>query len=643
MSKLTQTIKDRVLLLDGGFGTQVLLKKPSADDFGGQKHEGCIDFLSERRPDWVKEIHAAYFDAGSDAVETNTFGATPLLLSEFGLEDKAEELNTLSAKLAREVASSYKTPRFVIGSAGPGTKLVTLGHVSHQALFQSYLVQMKGLLKGGVDAILIETCQDLGQMKIAVRAAKAAMAEMKMTAPIWVQATIEANGTLLVGSDLQCVLVSLEAMGIDVLGLNCGTGPDEMARRLGLLAEQSPFPISCLPNAGLPVNHNGELIYPMAPDVFSEKVESIAKQFGLSVVGGCCGTTPGHIRALKPGIEKLSAPSRDSKLERHTSSLYQAVPLRQEPRPLIVGERTNANGSKKFRDILAKEDWDGLISIAKEQQKEGAHILDVCVAYVGRDETSDMERFLTRLVTQITMPLMIDSTETGALEKALEVAPGKCVVNSINFEEGEAKARQILNLCKQYGASVMALAIDEQGMAKTTERKVAVAERVFNLVVGEYKFHPSDLIIDPLTFTLGSGDDEYRGSALATLEGIKAIKERWPQVLTSLGVSNVSFGLNPAARHLLNALMLYHSVQAGLDMAIFNAGKVIPVSRIDANARRLFEDLIFDRRGPGYDPLKLIITEFADKKADKGHNRHERGDMDIEERLKQDIIDGERG
>ncbi|MDR2562257.1 MAG: homocysteine S-methyltransferase family protein, partial [Holophagales bacterium] len=641
MSKLMQTIRDRVLLLDGGFGTQIFLKKPGADDFGGQRYEGCIDYLSEMRPNWVKDIHAAYFDAGADAVETNTFGANPLVLGEFGLADRAEGLNTLSAKLAREVASSYDNPRFVIGSVGPGTKLVTLGHVSHAELFQSYQVQMRGLIKGGIDAILIETCQDLGQMKTAVRAAKAAMAELKTSVPIWVQATIEANGALLVGSDLQCVLVSLEMMGIDVLGMNCANGPDEMARHLGLLADQSPFPISCLPNAGLPVNDNGNLVYPMGPDAFAEKVEKIAVQFRLSIVGGCCGTTPAHIHALKPKIEKLPAPLRTPKLERHASSLYQAVPLHQEPRPLIVGERTNANGSKKFRDLLAKEDWDSLISIAKEQQKEGAHLLDVCVAYVGRDEVSDMERFLSKLATQITMPMMIDSTETKAIEKALEVAPGKCIVNSINFEEGEGKARHILDLCKQYGASIMALAIDENGMAKTIERKVAIAERIVGLVVGEYKFHPSDLVIDPLTFTLGSGDEEYRSSAVATMGAIKAIKERWPQVLTSLGVSNVSFGLNPAARHLLNALMLYHSVQAGLDMAIFNASKVIPVSRIDANYRQLFEDLIFDRRRPGYDPLKKIILEFADKKASSDNSRRE--GMDIEARLKQDIIDGEKG
>jgi 5-methyltetrahydrofolate--homocysteine methyltransferase len=644
MSRLMQTIEDRVVLLDGGFGTQIFLKTPSADDFGGQGHEGCVDFLSERRPEWIKEIHAAYLDAGSDAVETNTFGANPLVLSEFGLEGKAEGLNTLSAKLARDVASSYAVPRFVIGSVGPGTKLVTLGHVGHGTLFQSYLVQMRGLIKGGVDAILIETCQDLGQMKIAVRAAKAAMAELRATVPIWAQATIETSGNLLVGSDLHSVLVSLEAMGIDALGMNCGTGPDEMSRHLGLLAEQSPLPISCLPNAGLPVNKNGELVYPMAPETFAEKVEGMAKRFGVSIVGGCCGTTPSHIRALKPKIESLSAPRRHPRLERHTASLYHAVSMHQEPRPLIIGERTNANGSKKFRDLLARDDWDGLIGVAKEQQREGAHILDVCVAYVGRCETDDMGQFLARLVTQITMPLMIDSTDAGAIEKALEVAPGKCIVNSINLEEGEAKARQILALCKRYGASVLALTIDEQGMAKTMERKAAIAERLYGLVVGECKFHPSDLIIDPLTFTLASGDDEYRGSALATLEAIKAIKERCPDALTSLGVSNVSFGLSPAARLLLNALMLYHAVQAGLDMAIFNASKVTPVSRIDAGARDLFEDLIFDRRRPDYDPLKLIVTEYADKKATEARAPHgRRSDMDIEERLRQDIIDGERG
>jgi 5-methyltetrahydrofolate--homocysteine methyltransferase len=640
MSKLMQTIQERVLLLDGGLGTQIFLKKPTTDDFGGSEFDGCVDFLSDRRAEWIKDIHAAYLDAGSDAVETNTFGANPLVLSEFGLGDRAEPLNIQSAKLAREVAMSYASQRYVIGSVGPGTKLVTLGHVAHQELFRSYLVQMTGLLKGGVDAILIETCQDLGQMKIAARAAKSAMAELKMSVPIWVQATIETSGTLLVGSDLHSVLVSLEAAGIDVLGLNCGSGPDEMSRHLGLLAEQSPMPISCLPNAGLPVNENGNLVYPMAPETFAEKVEKLAKQYGLSIVGGCCGTTPAHIKALKPRVEKMAAPCRSPKMERCAASLYHAVPLHQEPRPLIVGERTNANGSKKFRILLEAEDWDGMISVAKDQQSEGAHLLDVCVALVGRDETRDMEQFLARLATQITMPLMIDSTEIGAIERALQMAPGKCVVNSINFEDGEAKARQILDICKQYGASIMALTIDEQGMAKTLERKIAVAERIVGLVVGEYQFHPSDLIIDTLTFTLGSGDEEFRGSAMATMEAIKAIKHRWPQVLTSLGVSNVSFGLAPETRHLLNALVLYHSVQAGLDMAIFNASKVIPISKIDEDSRKLFEDLIFDRRRPGYDPLKVIVSDFSGKNEGTALDRRE--GMDIESRLKKDILDGER-
>ncbi len=640
MSNLMNALRDRVLLLDGGMGTQIFLRQPTVEDYGGAVLEGCVDLLTERRPEWIRDIHAAYFEAGADAVETNTFGANPLVLAEFGIPEKAEALNLQAARLAKEVARSYDTPRFVIGSVGPGTKLVTLGHVDVRTLFESYLVQMRGLLKGGADAILIETCQDLLQMKVAVRAAKAAMAELQVQVPIWAQATVETTGTLLVGSDIQSVLVTLEMMGVDVLGMNCATGPDEMGRHLQVLAEQSPFPISCLPNAGLPVNDGGKLVYPLAPEGFAEKVVGIANGYGLAVVGGCCGTTPDHIRALAKRRGELQVPRRAPKLERSAASLYQAVPLQQEPRPLIIGERTNANGSKKFRDLLAAEDWDGLVAIGREQQREGAHLLDVCVAYVGRDEVRDMEQFLTRLVTQIQMPLMVDSTEVPAIEKALEVAPGKAVVNSINFEDGEAKARQILDLCKRHGASVVALTIDEQGMAKTLERKLEVTERIVRLVVDEYGFHPSDLIIDPLTFTLGSGDEEFRKSAVATLESLKAIKARWPQVLTSLGVSNVSFGLSPAARHLLNALMLYHGVQYGLDMAIFNASKVIPVAKVDAEERKLFEDLIFDRRSGDYDPLKEVVTRYAGKKVALAANRRE--GLDVEARLKLDVIDGEK-
>jgi 5-methyltetrahydrofolate--homocysteine methyltransferase len=640
MTTIDSLLQERVLLMDGGMGTQIFSYKPTVEDYGGAALEGCVELLNERRPEWISAIHASYFDAGADAVETNTFGCNELVLSEFGLSHRAFDLNVQAAKLAKEVARSYERPRFVVGSVGPGTKLITLGHIDYASLYNSYLMQMRGLLEGGADAILIETCQDLGQIKIAVRAAKVAMAERKARVPLWVQATVETSGTLLVGSDIASVLTSVEMLGVDVLGMNCATGPDEMHAHLQVLSESSPFAISCLPNAGLPRNEGGQVVYPLGPDAFADKVLHAASEFGLNIVGGCCGTTPAHIRALSVRIGNLKARSRDPKLERSASSLYQSIPLAQEPRPLIVGERTNANGSKKFRELLAQEDYDGLVGIARDQQKEGSHMLDLCVAYVGRDEVRDMTETITRVVTQTTLPLMIDSTEAPVIERALQLAPGKCVVNSINFEDGEAKARKVLDLCRTYGAAVVALTIDEEGMAKTKERKVAIAERLYKLVVEEYGFHPSDLIIDPLTFTLGSGDEEFRKSAIETLEAIRDIKIRFPGVLTILGVSNVSFGLAPGARHVLNALMLYHAVQHGLDLAIFNSSKVIPVAKIDEEDRRAMEDLIFDRRRQDYDPLKDVLARFSDRKTEVSAIK--RSELSIEERLQLDIIDGEK-
>jgi 5-methyltetrahydrofolate--homocysteine methyltransferase len=621
-------------------GTQIFANNPTVEDYGGAAFEGCVELLNERRPEWIKKIHAAYFDAGADAVETNTFGCNPLVLSEFGLADRAFDLNVAAVRLAKEVAAQYARPRFVVGSVGPGTKLISLGHVDYRTLFNSYRVQMDGLLAGGADAILIETCQDLGQIKLAVRAAKEAMAAVGKRVPLWVQATVETTGTLLVGSPIESVITSIGQLGVDVLGLNCATGPDEMHASLQTLAESSPVVLSCLPNAGLPRNEGGKVVYPLGPVLFADKVRHAAAEFGLGIVGGCCGTTPDHIRELAARIGTLAAPRRHAKPERSVASLYASVPLAQEPRPLIVGERTNANGSKLFRDLLAKEDYDGLVGIAREQQREGAHVLDVCVAYVGRDEVRDAEEMLKRTVTSITLPLMIDSTEVPVIEKALQVAPGKCIVNSINFEDGEARARRILDLCRTYGAAVVALTIDEEGMAKTTERKVEIAKRLHALVVGEYGFDPADLIIDPLTFTLGSGDEEFRGSAVATLDAIRAIKADLPGVNTILGVSNVSFGLSPAARHVLNALMLYHAVQTGLDLAIFNASKVIPVAKIGPEERRVTEDLIFDRRGEGYDPLKAVLALFTAR----GTVQKEEitANLTIEERLRIDILDGEK-
>jgi len=641
MTTLSSFLRDQILLLDGGMGSLLLSRKPTESDFGGAQYEGCLELLNERRPEWIRDIHAAYFDAGSDAVETNTFGCNEIVLAEFGLAHRTEDLNIQAVKLARDVARSYDKPKFVIGSVGPGTKLITLGHITYAELYKSYLAQMRGLLKGGPDAILIETSQDLGQIKLAVRAARQAMAELQVQVPLWAQVTVETTGTLLLGSDVSAVIASLEPLGLDVLGLNCGTGPDEMHAPLSMLSETSPLTLSCLPNAGLPVNEGGKLVYNLKPEGFAQKVSKSVRDFGIGIVGGCCGTTPDHIRALGQALSDRSAPHRKPHVERSAASLYQAVALQQEPRPLIVGERTNANGSKLFRDLLAKEDWDGLLGIAKAQAREGAHMLDVCVAYVGRDEARDMEEFLKRLVTQSTLPLMVDSTEVPVIERALQTAPGKCVVNSINFEDGDAKARQVLDLCKTYGAAVVALTIDEEGMAKTRERKVAIAKRLHDLVVKEYGFDPSDLIIDPLTFTLGSGDEEFRASAIETLEAIRTIKAELPGVLTMLGVSNVSFGLKPAARHVLNALMLYHAVQAGLDLAIFNSSKVIPVAKIPSDQREAAEDLIFDRRREGYDPIKVVLEVFGSASTAKTTADVREG-MDVLERLKLDILDGEK-
>jgi 5-methyltetrahydrofolate--homocysteine methyltransferase len=641
MTALGSHLLERVLLLDGGMGTQILARKPTVEDFGGNAFDGCMELLNERRPQWIQDIHASYLDAGADAVETNTFGANEVVLGEFGIPEKAEELNRVAARLALDVARSYADQRYVVGSVGPGTKLITLGHIDYRSLYRSYFVQMRGLLLGGVDSVLIETAQDLGQIKVAIRAATDAMVEVGRRVPLWVQVTVETTGTLLLGTEIQAVLTTIERLGVDVLGLNCGTGPDEMHAPLQALAEASPFGLSCLPNAGLPVNLGGSLVYPLDPEAFAGKVAHLAKQFNLNIVGGCCGTTPDHIRALRNRLGSAGLTHRVARLEPAVASLYQSVTLRQEPGPLIVGERTNANGSRKFRDLLAQEDFEGLVDIARDQQREGAHMLDVCVAYVGRDEGRDMEAFLKKAVTQTLLPLMIDSTEVAVIERALQTAPGKCVVNSINFEDGEGRARQVLDLCRTYGAAVVALTIDEQGMAHTTAAKLAVAERLHHLVVEEYGFHPSDLIIDPLTFTLGSGDDTFRNAAVETLDAIREIKARFPGVLTMLGVSNVSFGLAPKVRHVLNALLLYHGVKAGLDLAIFNAAKVMPVADIPAEPRRAAEDLLFNRRVEGYDPLKVLMALFAGAQAEEAQGTADE-DLPVDALLKRDILRGEK-
>lgn len=637
---ITSQLAERILVLDGAMGTEIFKRNPTADDFGGPQQDGCPEVLNVTRPDWIREIHTSYLAAGADAVETNTFGANPLVLAEYGLAERTEELNEAAVRLARAACDAAPGPRFVVGSVGPGTRLLSLGQIDYSTLYQSYLKQMNGLLSGGVDVVLIETCQDLGQMKLAVRAARDAMRTQRRSCPIWVQATMETMGTTLTGSDVQAILTSLEPLAIQALGFNCGTGPDEMAPHVQALARLWRGHITLLPNAGLPQNHGGQLVYPQSPEEFACKVADLARICGVNVVGGCCGTTPAHIAALALAVKALPLPKRAVEPgPRHVASLYGAVSLAQTPPPLIIGERTNANGSKNFRELLLKNDFAAMVDVARSQAQEGAHVLDVCVAYAGRNEARDMVSFLKDVVTQVALPLMIDSTDPDTLEKALQMCPGKAIVNSINFEDGEKRALHILELCKTYGAAVVGLTIDERGMARRADEKLRIAARLVELAVDRTGIHPGDLIIDPLTFTLGSGDADLRDSAKETLTGIRRIKAEYPQIGISLGLSNISFGLSPYARQIINSVFLTEALKAGMDMAILNTSRIIPLDQIDVVDRQLAEDLIFDRRPNGQDPLKEMLTRFESRTATPQVNLEQ---LNPAERLHEAIVRGER-
>ncbi len=631
------------MFLDGGMGTQLQVRDPSPDDFGGAIYEGCNELLCATRPNWIREIHAAYLDAGADGIETNTFGSNEIVLVEYGIPERTYELNVTAAKLAREVCDSFTSrPTYVIGSIGPGTKLITLGHVDYNTMLKSYRVQALGLIDGGSDVLLIETAQDIQQIKIAIRACREAMRERKLELPIMAQVTVELTGSLLVGSDIQSALATLEMFPLASLGLNCATGPDEMRNHLQYLSESAPFLLSCLPNAGLPENVRGQTVYPLGPELFADKVAGLARNHGVNIVGGCCGTTPDHIRELSKALSDRQLGIREPRYDNAVSSLYNAQSLDIDVRPLFVGERTNANGSRLFRDKLKENDYDGLVQIAKSQLKEGAHILDCCTAYVSRNEVKDMREFLQRTVTQVNIPIMVDSTEVPVIEESLKIIPGKAIVNSINLEDGEDRARQVLELCRTYGAAVVALTIDEEGMAKTRETKLAIAKRIYDIAHNEFGLKAGDIIFDPLTFTLGSGDQEFRNSAVETLEAIRMIKEAMPGVKTILGLSNVSFGLNPYPRRLLNSVMLFHAVEYGLDMAISNASKILPVFKIPPDERKIFDDLIFNRVAPGYDPLKELLARYTDKKANLRSDPSESAKLPLPQRLANHIIDGEK-
>ncbi len=643
---LLDALRDRVLLCDGGMGSRVqALTLDTEKDYWGR--ENCTDILSLSRPDLVREIHRGYFEAGADMVETNTFGASPVTLGEFDLAERAFEINKVSAELAREAAESFADgrDRWVIGSIGPGTKLPSLGNIAYDPLEAALAEQSRGLIAGGVDAILIETCQDTLQIKAAVNGAKLARAKAGSNIPIFVQVTVETTGTLLVGPDIAAAATVVNALDIPLLGLNCATGPQEMAEHMRWLSANWPGLLSVQPNAGLPELIDGETRYPLGPDEMATWIERFVQEDGVNLIGGCCGTSIEHIAALDAMLRRNGA-ARPAPVKRSVvwmpsvASLYQQVPLRQENSYFSIGERCNANGSKKWRAAQESADWDACVAIGREQIGEGSNSLDVCTAFVGRDEIAEMNEVIRRFTASVNAPLVIDSTETPVLEAALKLHGGKPIINSINFEDGEKAAEDRLILARRFGTAVIALTIDEKGMAKSAEDKLAVATRLVEFACTRHGLPQSDLLIDPLTFTIATGNEDDRKLAAWTLEGIKLIRDRFPDIQIILGLSNVSFGLNPAARAVLNSVFLDHAVRAGMSGAIVHVSKIRPLHLIAAEEVQVCEDLIFDRRREGYDPLQKLLEIFADRKLADAVKKT-RADT-VEGRLKDRIVDGDR-
>ena len=642
-----EAVDERVIVFDGAFGTYVQDLDLSADDFGGPSLEGCNEMLCLTRPDVIRGMHAAFLDVGVDAVETASFGSFGVVLGEYGIADRAYDLNVAAAALAREVADQYSAdgrPRFVAGSIGPGTKLPSLGFITFAALRDSYEVQARGLLDGGVDLFLIETCYDLLQAKAAIAACRRAMAAAGRQVPVQVQVSMETTGRMLVGSEIGAALTSLAAMRIDAIGVNCSTGPAEMQEHLRYLSESAPIPVAVMPNAGLPSIVDGRTHYDLTPAELATFHRHHVTDLGIGVVGGCCGTTPEHLRQVVQAVSGLEAPRRRGTLEPSVTSIYSPVPLKQDLSFLIIGERTNANGSKAFRDAMLAGDWDACTKMATEQIREGAHVLDVCVDYVGRDGTADMREIAGRFATQASVPLVMDSTEPPVLEAGLQLVGGRAILNSANLEDGEApgsRLDRVMTLAKEYGAAVICLLIDERGQARDVQWKMEVAHRIHRIASERYGLTASDLIFDALTFPLSTGDEALRSDAMHTIEAIRRIKSEIPGAFTTLGVSNVSFGLSPAARHALNSVFLHECVQAGLDSAIVHAAKIVPLNKLPAEQRDACLDLIYDRRRPGHDPLAHLLDVFADVKSVKAV-KEDRSGWPVSERLKHRIIDGDR-
>jgi len=643
-----QLARERVVVFDGATGTNLQRRELSPDDFGGEAYEGCNEYLCLTRPDVVRDLHRSFFEVGVDVVETNSFGALPYVLAEYRLDHRTEEIARRSAELAVEVAHGYSTPdrpRFVAGSLGPGTKLPTLGQISFTDIRDAYEVLARGLLAGGADLLLIETSYDTLQAKAAIQACRRAMVAVGRQVPVQVQVTIELTGRMLLGTEIGAALTALEAMDPDVIGMNCATGPVEMRESLRHLFEHSLSPISALPNAGLPSVVDGRMHYDLTPEALAEHLASFVTELGVTVIGGCCGTTPEHLASVVETCRELTPARRQPVHEAGAASLYAAVPFEQELSFLVIGERTNANGSKRFREAMLSGDWETTVAMAKDQVREGAHMLDVCVDYTGADGVADMTEVASRFAGQSTIPLVIDSTEPPVVEAALQWIGGRAVLNSVNLEDGDAPGTRLdrfLSLAKEYGAAVICTCIDTEGQARTADWKFRAAKAIHDLAVDRYGLKPEDLLFDALALPLSTGMEESRRDGIETIEGIKRIKAELPGVHTVLGLSNVSFGLSPAARQVLNSVFLHECTKAGLDAAIVHAGKILPLNRIGERERELCLDLVYDRRREGYDPLAELIDFFEKAGGAVAATREDRSDWTVERRLEQRIVDGDR-
>ena len=648
MANFLDTLKDRIIVFDGAMGTNLQVQNLTLEDFGGLRFEGCNENLLITRPDAVEKVHVAFLDVGCDVIETNSFNGTPIDFAEYDIGDQAYDMNVRAARLAKRVATDYATkdkPRWVAGSMGPGRKLPTLGHITFAELKAAYGVQVAGLLDGGADLLIVETCQDLLQTKAALAAIFAHFERTHSRVPVIAQVTIEVFGTMLNGTEIGAALTALAPFPIDVIGMNCGTGPRHMTESIRYLCENAPLPVSVLPNAGLPSVVEGKMHYDETPESFTAQLVHFASDFGVNIVGGCCGTTPAHLKLAVEAMGRITPRRRDARLIAAASSIYSQQPYVQDSSFLIVGERVNASGSKKMRDLLNSEDWDGLVALGKEQEREGAHILDVNVDFVGRDGEHDMHELASRLVTNVKIPMMFDSTEWQKMEAGLQHAGGKSILNSTNYEDGVPRFLKVINLAKSYGASVVIGTIDEEGMARTAEGKFRIAKRAYEQATQEFGFLASDIFFDALALPISTGIEEDRKNALETIAAIRQIKKELPGAFTILGVSNVSFGLNPASRVVLNSVFLHDAVEAGLDAAIVNASKIEPLNRIGEKELRVARELIYDQRKfEGdvciYDPLTEFTTLFEGVKA-KSAKKASKG-ATVEERLKNHIIDGEK-